>query len=208
MDFQPLKYIYKSSGNPKASTLLLLHGTGGSERDLIPLAKNFGNNFNILSVRGNVLEHGMPRFFRRLEIGVFDEEDLSFRTHELFSFIKEIASHEAFDISKLIALGYSNGANIAGSLLVLYPNFLKGAILFRPMLPYKEMPKFETNTERFVFLSSGKLDQMVHVSEIENYKTILEKGGYQVELHRLEVGHNLTLEDIKLAVEWVKKNFK
>jgi len=76
------------------------------------------------------------------------------------------------------------------------------------MLPYKEMPKFETNTERFVFLSSGKLDQMVHVSEIENYKTILEKGGYKVKLHKLDVGHNLTLEDIKLAVEWVKKNFK
>ena len=151
MNFQPLKYIYKSAGNPEASTLLLLHGTGGNENDLVPLAKNFGDNFNILSLRGNVQEQGMPRFFKRLGMGVFDEDDLKFRTDEMVSYIKEIALKEGFDITKLIALGYSNGANIAGATLIIYPDFLWGAILFRPMLPFQQMPKFPTTRKVSVF---------------------------------------------------------
>ncbi|WP_111308272.1 alpha/beta hydrolase [Confluentibacter sediminis] len=207
MDFQPLKYIYKSAGNHEARTLLLLHGTGGNENDLIPLAKNFGNTFNILSVRGNVLEHGMPRFFKRLGLGIFDENDLKFRTHELVAFLKEIAIKEGFDVEKMIALGYSNGANMAGSLLVLYPNFLSGAILFRPMLPYKQMPDFETNNNVPVFISSGNSDSMVRTEDIEFYKNILQENNFKVELNQLNAGHNLIEEDMALAVKWFHKLF-
>ncbi len=136
MDFQPMHYIYKPSGKPNARTLLLLHGTGGDERDLLPISESFGENFNVLSLRGNVSENGMPRFFKRLGMGIFDEKDLEFRTNEMIAFIKEISEKEGFDTSKIIALGYSNGANIAGASLFLQPNFLAGAILFRPMQPF------------------------------------------------------------------------
>ena len=118
MNYQPLKYIYKASGNPEAYTLLLLHGTGGNEKDLIGLGESFGADLNLLSVRGNVREHGMPRFFKRLGMGIFDEEDLNFRTDELLDFLNNIAKAEGFDVKKVIALGYSNGANIAGAMLV------------------------------------------------------------------------------------------
>ncbi len=208
MNFQPLKYIYKTSGNPEARTLLLLHGTGGNESDLVPLAKNFGDNFNILSLRGNVLEQGMPRFFKRLGIGVFDEYDLKFRTNEMVSFIKEIALKEGFDITKLIALGYSNGANIAGATLILYPDFLSGAILFRPMLPFQQIPKFQTTKKVPVFISSGNIDGMVSASEIKNYKELLEENHFTTELHQINTGHNLTEEDLQLAVAWADKHFK
>src|SRR6476620_276752 len=133
MDFQPLKYIYQPSEKNGAYTLLLLHGTGGDEHDLVPLAKHFGTDMNVLSLRGNVSEHGMPRFFKRLGMGIFDEKDLEFRTHEMAAFIRQLSEKEGFDLNKIIALGYSNGANIAGSLLLLYPGFLSGAILYRPM---------------------------------------------------------------------------
>ncbi|MBP0904295.1 alpha/beta hydrolase [Mariniflexile gromovii] len=207
MDFQPLKYIYQSAGNPEASTLLLLHGTGGNENDLIPLAKNFGNNFNILSVRGNVLEQGMPRFFRRLGLGVFDEKDLQFRTHELVSFLKIIAPKEGFDLSKLIALGYSNGANIAGSILLLYPDLLSGAIMFRPMSPYKVLPTCKTEHGTPIFMSSGLHDGMVSPEEIKAYKDTLTKNNFNVELNYLNTGHNLIQDDISMAHDWLKTTF-
>src|ERR1700748_1507759 len=121
MDYQ---YIYQPVGNPAAYTLLLLHGTGGDETDLIPLAREFGQGFNVLSLRGNVSEGGMPRFFRRLGMGVFDEKDLTLRTHELVALVQALALKEHFDPSKVIALGYSNGANIAGSALLMYPGWL------------------------------------------------------------------------------------
>jgi phospholipase/carboxylesterase len=208
MNFQSLKYIYQASGNSEAITLVLLHGTGGDETDLIPLSKNFGNQFNILSLRGNVIEQGMPRFFKRLGMGVFDEEDLSFRTHEMVDFIKKTAVIEGFDITKLFALGYSNGANITGSTLILYPDFLSGAILFRPMLPYKKMPDFKTNKHASVFISSGNSDSMVSSSELKNYKELLEKNNFKTVWHELNAGHNLIQEDILLSVKWIQNFLK
>lgn len=202
MDFQPMHYVYKSSGNPDAVTLLLLHGTGGNEHDLLPIANYFGKDINILSLRGNTNENGMPRFFKRLGMGVFDEKDLEFRTHEMVAFIKEVAEKEKFDATKIIALGYSNGANIAGATLFLYPNFLAGVILFRPMLPFqnKEIQLNETKTP--VFLSSGKNDGMVSELEIENYVATLKLGGFDTQNFMLNTGHNLTQEDIDLSVKW------
>jgi phospholipase/carboxylesterase len=207
MDFQPLHYIFKTTANAGAKTLLLLHGTGGNEHDLIPLAKNFGNDFNILSLRGNVSENGMPRFFKRLGMGIFDEKDLEFRTHEMVRFLKEIAQKEGFDISKIVALGYSNGANIAGATLQLYPDFLAGAILYRPMQPFRNILNGKSKNRTPLFFSSGKNDPTVNVEDTNKYLKILNDNNLDVTFFEMNTGHNLTQEDVALSVDWFKKNF-
>ena len=119
MTYQPLHYIYRpATATPTGITVLLLPGTGGDEHDLLPLAPGFGAGANVLSVRGNVSEGGMPRFFRRLGLGVFDEDDVRFRTHELAAFLAQVSEQEGFDGTQVVAAGYSNGANIAGFLVV------------------------------------------------------------------------------------------
>ena len=208
MEYQQLKYVWKPAIEANAYTILLLHGTGGDEHDLLPLAKDFGDRLNILSLRGNVSEGGMPRFFRRLGMGIFDEKDLAFRTHEMVSFIKELAGKENFDASKIIALGYSNGANIAGSILVLYPSFLAGAILYRPMQPFKIVGggwKVEGNIP--VFMSNGAADSTIGRAATKDYAELLKTAGFNVEAHELQSGHQLTQQDIQLSVEWFNKNF-
>ncbi|MHA3788389.1 alpha/beta hydrolase [Flavobacterium hauense] len=208
MDFQPLIYIYKASGNPDAYTLLLLHGTGGNENDLLPLATNFGTAYNLLSVRGNVSENGMPRFFKRLGMGVFDEKDLDFRTDELVAFIKAAAVQEGFDGTKVIALGYSNGANIAGATLVKYPDFLAGAILYRPMQPFTDIEDAAKAQQcKPVFFSSGKADPTIPQFATPKYVQLLKDRGYKVDFHDLPTGHNLTMDDVKLSAEWLTSNF-
>src|SRR5690554_5332965 len=121
-----MKHIFNKGRAPERPTLLLLHGTGGNEFDLQPLAERIDPEANVLSVRGNVLENGMPRFFRRLAEGVFDEEDLIFRTKELNDFLDEAAERYEFNRNEIIAIGYSNGANIAASLLFHHQDALKG----------------------------------------------------------------------------------
>lgn len=209
MDFQALKYIYQPAHKAGANTLLLLHGTGGDEHDLLPIAKEFGNDFNVLSLRGNVSENGMPRFFKRLGMGIFDEQDLTFRTHEMVSFLKELALKENFDTDKLIALGYSNGANIAGSTLVLYPDFLAGAILYRPMQPFKNINVALQNANNTpVFMSNGIVDPTIKQADTLKYVNILKNAGFDVTYHSLSTGHNLTGDDLKLSTEWYTKYFK
>jgi phospholipase/carboxylesterase len=207
MNYQPLKYIYKASGNPEAYTLLLLHGTGGDEHDLLGLGERFGADLNLLSLRGNVSEHGMPRFFKRLGMGIFDEQDLSFKTDELVAFLGSLAIQEGFDPSKVIALGYSNGANIAGAILLKYPDALAGAILFRPMPPFQTLPEFTTSIRAPVFMSSGSMDQTVNPNSTKLYVAALSKGGFKVNDVSLPAGHNLTNEDVDLAVDWFKDSF-
>lgn len=205
MNFQALKYSYNPAVNTGDYTLLLLHGTGGNERDLIPLARELGDSFNILSLRGNVSENGMPRFFRRLGMGVFDEADLHFRAEEMVMFVKELAEKEGFDASKIIALGYSNGANIAGATLVNYPDFLAGAILYRPMQPFKQISDFENHTQVPVLMTTGKVDPTIRLSDTENYAQLLTQAGFDVTSYLLNTSHNLTQEDVVLTSQWLKK---
>ena len=207
MNFEPLQYIYQPSGNPEAYTLLLLHGTGGNEKDLIPLASDFGGGYNILSLRGNVSENGMPRFFKRLGMGVFDEQDLHYRTDELVAFVKHLADKEGFNVSKIIALGYSNGANIAGAALVKHPGFLAGAILYRPMQPFREINAGDNGSGIPVFFSSGSQDPTVNPAATKAYLDNLKELGYNVTFENLTTGHNLVREDIKLSAEWLHHNF-
>ncbi|MBV4360242.1 alpha/beta hydrolase [Pinibacter aurantiacus] len=208
MNYSELKYIYQPAQNTAQNTLLLLHGTGGDENDLLPVAKYFGDNFNILSLRGNVSEGGMPRFFRRLGMGIFDEKDLAYRTDEMVHFIKDLAIKENFDAGKIIALGYSNGANIAGSTLLQYPDFLAGAILYRPMQPFKEIPATAVNTTKTpIFMSNGTTDPTIDPAATVRYVEVLKNGGFDVTDYNLQTSHGLTQQDIQLSVEWFKKHF-
>jgi phospholipase/carboxylesterase len=205
--FQPLTYIYQPAPGA-VRTLLLLHGTGGDERDLLPLAARFGPGFNVLSVRGNVQEGGMPRFFRRLGMGVFDEADVVFRTHELADFLLKVAEQEGFDAAQLIAVGYSNGANIAGSLLMLYPGLLAGAVLWRPMQPLvQQVPTFAAPRPVPVYFAAGQQDPTVRPAATEAYANLLTTAGYDLTRHDAPAGHNLTQADLDGAVNWMAKNF-
>ncbi|WP_040983295.1 alpha/beta hydrolase [Oceanobacillus jeddahense] len=199
-----MKYIYEEKGTPDGPTLLLLHGTGGTESDLLPLADIIDPNANVLSVRGNVLENGMPRFFRRLEEGVFDEEDLIKRTEELYEFLNEASEKEGFDREQVTAIGYSNGANIAGSLLFHYKNSLQKAILHHPMVPRKsiDLPDL-TGTD--VFIAAGNNDPMCSPEEAEELQRLLTNAGATVDIHWESNGHQLTISEVKAAASWYAK---
>lgn len=196
-----MKHIYRKGNGETNRTLLLLHGTGGNENDLLPLANHIDPNANVLSVRGNVLENGMPRFFRRLAEGVFDEEDLIFRTKELNEFLDEAAEKYEFDRNNIIAVGYSNGANIAASLLFHYENALKGAILHHPMVPRRgiELPNL-TGTD--VFIAAGTNDPICPAKESEDLYSLLENAGANVKLHWEDYGHQLTMNEVIAARSW------
>ncbi|MGI4870764.1 MAG: alpha/beta hydrolase [Janthinobacterium lividum] len=206
--FQPLTYIYQPAPGPARATLLLLHGTGGDERDLLPLAVRFGPGLNVLSLRGNVQEGGMPRFFRRLGIGVFDEADVVFRTHELADFLTQVAAKEGFDLTQLVAVGYSNGANIAGSLLLLYPGLLAGAVLWRPMQPLvQQVPAGQTPRPVPLFFAPGQHDPTVRPTASAAYAALLTQAGYQLARYDAPASHNLTPADLEEAAAWMQKNF-
>ncbi|WP_235179007.1 alpha/beta hydrolase [Bacillus cihuensis] len=182
----------------------MLHGTGGNELDLFPLAGRIDDEASILSVRGNILENGMPRFFRRLAEGIFDEEDLIFRTKELNQFLDEAAEKYEFDRGNMIAIGYSNGANIAASLLFHYQNALKGAILHHPMVPRRgiELPVLSGKS---VFIAAGTNDPICSPMESTLLQSLLEKANANVELHWENRGHQLTANEVEAAALWYRK---
>lgn len=184
------------------TTLLLLHGTGGNEQDLIPLGKELAPGAAILSPRGKVLEHGMPRFFRRLAEGVFDHEDLLLRTHELAGFIEAAAEEYGFDRSKLITAGYSNGANIAASLMLLHPGLMRAAVLFRSMVPFEPETMPDLSGTR-VFMAAGRMDQMISADNTQRLADILKSAGADVDLRWRDTGHGLTYEEVNEAREWL-----
>ncbi|HEY9387241.1 MAG TPA: alpha/beta hydrolase [Nitrososphaeraceae archaeon] len=185
------------------TTFLLLHGTGGNEQDLIPLAYELDKSAAILSPRGKVLENGItPRFFRRLAEGVFDLEDLKFRTNELADFVIDSSKTYNFDLQHIIAVGYSNGANIAASMLLLRPEILSSAILFRAMVPL--VPQTLPNlSDKHIFMSSGLYDPIVSRQEAENLYGLFKNAGAKVSLNWQESGHELTTEEIQKAKEWL-----
>lgn len=199
-----MKHIFNKGKGAEKPTLLLLHGTGGNELDLLPLAGMIDDEASVLSVRGNVLENGMPRFFRRLAEGVFDEEDLIFRTKELNDFLDEAAGKYGFDRNNVMAIGYSNGANIAASLLFHYPNALKGAILHHPMVPRRgiDLPDL---TGTSVFIAAGTNDPICPPQESEELQSLLEKAGADAHLHWEDKGHQLTQQEAEAAAKWYQE---
>ena len=195
-------HIYKEK-NQKGPTLLLLHGTGGDERDLLPIAEIIDPVANILSVRGQVLENGSNRYFKRLAMGVFDLEDLVFRTKRLKEFVDWASDHYDFDRSQVIAVGYSNGANIAGSILFHYKDALKKAMLFHPMVPIrKELPDLMGVD---VFISAGKSDSICPSEESQELFDLLSAAKANVVLAWQPGGHRLSMEEIVEAKAWYEK---
>jgi len=195
-------HVFQPASNADAPVLLLLHGTGGNEHDLVPLAPLLAPGAGVLSPRGKVLENGMPRFFRRLAEGVFDLEDLKFRTAELARFIDAAAAKYRIDRARLVAVGFSNGANIAASLLLLSPGALGGAILFRAMVPL-EPESMAALPDTRVLLSNGRMDPLVSVPETERLKTMLQSAGADVTLVWQTSGHQLTQNDLDAARQWL-----
>jgi phospholipase/carboxylesterase len=194
-------HIFKKGNDESKPTLLLLHGTGGNERDLFPLAERIDPNANVLSVRGNVVENGMPRFFRRLAEGVFDIEDLIKRTEELNEFLNEAADQYGFSRDHILAIGYSNGANIAGSLLFHYQDALKGAILHHPMVPRRGIALPDL-TGKKIFIAAGKNDPICSQEESVELKVFFEGAGAKVEMFWENHGHMLTYRELEAAKTW------
>jgi phospholipase/carboxylesterase len=191
-----------------ALTLLLLHGTGGSEDDLLPLGRELDPHAGLLSPRGKILEAGrIPRFFRRLAEGVFDIEDLTIRTFELAEFVEKASKIYEFDLDKVVAVGYSNGANIVASMLLLKPQTLSGAILFRAMVPLvpDNLPDL---SDKRIFLSSGLRDPIATRQEAERLSGLLKQARAVVELRWQNSGHELTQDDIRAAKQWLMLNKK
>jgi predicted esterase len=193
---------YQPGKTPGSSTLLLLHGTGGNEQDLLPLAPELMPDAGVLSPRGQVLEHGMPRFFRRLAEGVFDLEDLRVRTAELAEFVMAAARHYGFDAARVIAAGFSNGANIAGSLVLLRPGVLHRAVLFRAMVPLVPDP-LPSLPATPVLVSNGRTDPIVPLAETERLAALLREAGAEVTLVWQAAGHHLVQEDLIRTREWL-----
>ncbi|MEE3952601.1 alpha/beta hydrolase [Peribacillus frigoritolerans] len=201
-----MKHIFQKGSNPEAPLLLLLHGTGGTETDLLPLSEMVSPGSSVLSVRGNVLENGMPRYFRRLAEGVFDEEDLIFRTKELYDFLESASGKYDFDRDRVVALGYSNGANIAASLLFHYEGALQGAILHHPMVPRRGIT-LPSLSDIPVFIAAGKNDPICPAEETEELNQLLQQAGATVEVNWENYGHQLTRSEVDAAGSWFQKNF-
>lgn len=195
---------FEPAGAGDAPTLLLLHGTGGDERDLLPLGRSLDSSAALLSPRGQRAEQGMPRWFRRHAEGVFDTEDLVARTHELADFVPAAAGRYNVDASRLIAVGFSNGANIAAAMLLLRPEVLRAAILLAPMLPLEDPQRVDLS-EVGVFIGAGRQDPIAPPDQAETLAGLLTDCGAGVELRWHPGGHGADESILSAAQAWLGK---
>jgi predicted esterase len=192
-------HLFQPGTDSSAPPLLLLHGTGGDEHDLVPLTRRLSPGSALLSPRGDVSEHGANRFFARLAEGVFDPAEVARRTHALADFIAAATAHHGLERARLIALGFSNGANIAATLLQLRPESLAGAILLRPMVVLDQPALAGSLTGKSVLIASGNLDPIVPDDHPPRLAGLLRAGGATVTLHTAPAGHGLAAADIAAA---------
>jgi predicted esterase len=188
--------------DPTAETLIVLHGTGGDENSLVGIAQAVAPGASIISPRGNVLENGAPRFFKRLAEGVFDPKEVRSRGQELARFIRAAIVNYNLDATRVFALGYSNGANAASTAMFVDPGVVQGAILLRPMLVYEPMEAPDLNSAS-VLISAGRMDPIVPTESVEKLRDLLEKAGATVTLNWQLVGHNLVPSEMREAAEWL-----
>jgi phospholipase/carboxylesterase len=193
---------FEAGARPKAPALLLLHGTGGDENDLLPLGRAVAPDAALLSPRGKVLEHGKPRFFRRLTEGVFDEDDVRGRADELADFVVSVCRRDG--IAAPVALGYSNGANIAAAMLLLRPEVLSGAILLRATVPLAAPPPVDLAAKPVLILS-GAQDQIAMLENAARLADQMRVSGAAVEHRVVPAGHGLSDADIALAQQWLQR---
>ena len=203
MRLQP-DFIHEFVSGTSGRTLLLLHGTGGNERDLIPLGRELDPNAGLLSPRGKILENGMPRFFRRLAEGVFDVEDLKQRTNELADFVAAATEHYNLAADQIVAVCYSNGANIAASMLLLRSETLRSAILFRVMVPFVPEKLPDLSSVR-VWIGAGNQDPIIPTSETQRLVELLRNAGADVTIRFANATHALTDADVKTARHWLEE---
>lgn len=196
-------HVYHPPVEGETRTLLVLHGTGGDENNLVSLASSLAPGFGILSPRGKVLENGAPRFFRRFAEGVFDYEDIKLRANELADFIEESAKQYGFQTDELTALGYSNGANIAWSTMLLRPDTLAGAVLFRAMVTLTDVDAPNLNGKR-IFISDGRYDPIVPAENAESLVSQMRSFGADVTFNWHEGGHELGRDEMLKASEWLR----
>ncbi len=207
VDWTDFTHRYLPPADGAASpTVLVLHGTGGDENDLIPLGQGLVPGAGILSPRGKILERGAPRFFRRLAQGVLDQEDLRLRTGELANFVAAAAERYGFDAGRVVAAGFSNGANIATSMLFRHPGALRAAVLLSPMLPYEpeSLPDLQATS---VFVGAGRTDPIVPAEQVERLAELLSEAGAAVELHWEEAGHTIAEAELEAARRWAARTF-
>jgi len=197
-------FVHRFTPGSTGATILLLHGTGGSEDDLLPLGRALAPGAALLSPRGQVLERGMPRFFRRLAEGVFDEDDLRARAGDLAGFVGGAAGEHGFDPSRVVAAGFSNGANIAAAVLLLHPGVLRGAALFAPMVPLTPDPLPDLDGVA-VHLSAGRADPIAPPRDAERLATLLTEASAAVDLRWHGGGHELGLPQVRAAADWMAK---
>lgn len=205
MSTQDLAFIHRwEPGAESGPTLLLLHGTGGSEHDLLDLGRSLLPEAGLLSPRGRVSEHGMARFFRRLAEGVFDLDDLRLQTADLAAFVDQASRHYGFEPAKVVAVGYSNGANIAASLLLSGFTTLAGAVLLHPMVPFepKTVPSLKGTK---IFVGAGRQDPLVPEALTNRLVELLTAGGSAVETFWQPGGHALTRPELEAAAHWVQQ---
>jgi predicted esterase len=201
------KHRFVPPQSAASPTVLLLHGTGGDENDLVPLGQILAPGAALLSPRGKVLENGMPRFFKRLAMGVFDEQDLRFRTQELVEFVRAASDRYGFGSGNVVAVGYSNGANIAASMLLLYPQVLRAAVLFSPMVPLR--PEHLPNLRGVaVFVAAGRGDPIVPAENTKQLVSMLDQAGADVAEHWHQGGHELSQTVVEAARQWLSQLFE
>lgn len=196
-------HVFEPGTDPAVPPLLLLHGTGGSEHDLLRLGRAISPGSSLLGPRGDVSEGGALRFFARLAEGVFDPKEITRRTHALGDFILAAARHYKFDATRLIAVGFSNGANIAGTLLLLRPETLGGAALLRPMVVLAQPAVAGSLAGKRVLLCNGSTDPLVPPDDPSRLAALLRAGGAEVKVHSVPASHALTSQDLAATKEWL-----
>lgn len=202
---EDLGFIHRfvpAQDSTSGETLIVLHGTGGDENDLLGIGQAVAPGAAILSPRGNVSENGAQRFFKRLAEGVFDPKEVRSRAEELARFIRAAISNHGLDASRVYALGYSNGANIASTAMFIEPGLLQGAVLFRPMLVFEPEERGDLSGSS-VFISAGRMDPIVPVSSVERLAELFESSQAEVTLKWQLAGHNLVPSEVREAADWL-----
>jgi predicted esterase len=199
------QHVFEPATDPASPPLLLLHGTGGSEHDLLRLGRAISPGSALLSPRGDVNEGGAARFFARLAEGVFDPQEVIRRTQALGDFILAATAHYRVDPLQLIAVGFSNGANVAATLLLLRPETLGGAILFRPMVVLDQAAAPGSLAGKRVLLCNGTTDPLVPADHPARLAGLLRAGGADVKLELLPASHALTPQDVAAAQSWLRR---
>jgi phospholipase/carboxylesterase len=198
-------HLFEPGSDASAPPLLLLHGTGGNEHDLLRLGRAISPGSTLLSPRGDVSEGGALRFFARLAEGVFDPQEITRRTQAMGDFLVAASTHYKIDAQRLIAIGFSNGANIAATLLLLRPETLGGGILFRPMVVLDESPATASLAGKRVLLCNGTTDPLVPPDDPMRLAALLRAGGADVKIESIPASHALTSQDLAAAQNWLAK---